>query len=248
METTPSSPVPQATLSPWQRLVAIFFRPSAAWAGLETRSQWWFPLILLMVLNGGLAALLFERAIVPMQVERMQAQVDSGAMTPADVERMEAQMASPVSIVIGAVFQGLAWAVILMLSALALWFTVGFILGTKFRYRLALEVTGWSALVLIPAQLIGSVLAWSKQTFDGIHLGLGILVPESDPPSKLLVGLAAFLDAFGPFALWSLWLTVLGATALSGAPRKSVLPAVVVMYLVVSAFLAAMAALFTPGG
>ena len=248
MEMPPLGAEPQAPLSPWQRLAAIFTRPSTAWAGLETKGQWWFPLAILIVFNGAMGAALHQRALMPMIVEQWEQAVERGDMTAAQLENMETSMRGPLGIVLTSVQQALAWVVILLISALGVWFGVGFILGSKFRYRLAFEISCWSALILVPAQVLAGVLAWSKQTFRGIHLGLGILVPEADAPSKLLTGLASFLDAFSPFALWSVWVTVLGATVLSGAPRKSVTWVVVALYLVMAIFMAAMAGLFTQTG
>ena len=31
------------------RAIAIFTRPAHAWAGLETRARWWFPMLLILV-------------------------------------------------------------------------------------------------------------------------------------------------------------------------------------------------------
>ena len=112
---------------------------------------------------------------------------------------------------------------------------------------MAFEIANWSSLVLLPSYLITWVLAWQRETLKGIHLGLGALIPQSDPPQRLQVGLTSLLDAIGPFNLWFLAVAILGAVALSGAPRKSVTGVMVGLYVALAVFMAAMAAVFTPG-
>jgi hypothetical protein len=134
------------------------------------------------------------------------------------------------------------------LVGLVVWFGVGFVLGTGMKYRLALEVASWSSLITLPAYLLTTVMAWMKQTMRGLHVGFGILLPDVDPPSKLMVALGVILDSIGPLSIWYLVVGIIGAAALSGAPRKSVTWVLASLYLVLVVFMAAMAALFTPAG
>jgi Yip1-like protein len=235
-----------ARRSVWERAVAIFVRPSAAWSDLATRSQWWFPMMVTVLLGSALLVPVYERAVVPDQLQRYETMAEQGRIPAAQLEQMEQGMRGPVGLAIGIVGQAVFRPVLFLFVALLLWFGVGFVLGAKFRYRHALEVATWSSLVLIPTEILHTALAWGKQSMMGVHTGLGILVPESDPPTKLQVALAAFLDALGPFSVWWIAVTVIGAAALSGAPRKSVAWVVCALYLAVCVFLAAMAAMFTP--
>ena len=59
----------------------------------------------------------------------------------------------------------------------------------------------------------------------------------------MMVALGVFLDGIGPFALWYLAVGVVGASALSGAKRRSVAWVLGVLYLVFLALMAALAAL-----
>lgn len=234
-------------LSPLQRSIAMFARPGSAWDDLKTRSQWWFPLVVLIVIAVANSAILHDRAMMPMLMEQWESQVESGQLTPDRLDAIEGFMTSPAGIAVTAVQTALVWPIILLLYALLVWFGVGFILGTKFRYRLAFEVVCWSSLVLIPALVLTTVLAWSKETMKGVHVGLGALLPEADVPSKLQTGLGVFLDALGPLQIWSLVVAIIGAAALSGAPRKSVAWVMGGLYVAMMAFMAAMAAVFSPG-
>ena len=244
---TPAAAGATTSLSVWQRAVAIFASPASAWGGLADRAQWWFPLAVIIVMGAAFSAALHERALLPMITESWQEMVDSGKMSADQLEKMEAGMSGPAGVIMSAVQQVVVWPILLALMALVVWFGVGFILGTRIRFRHAFEVVAWSALVMMPGQILTGAIAWSKQTLSGIHLGFGILLPEPDTPTKLHFGLASFLDSLGPLALWSLVVTILGATALSGAPRKSVAWVLGGFYLVFSILIAVMTAMFAPG-
>ena len=254
MEVTPTASAAQtatppgaATLSPWGRAIAIFTSPGTAWGGLEQHAQWWFPLLIMVVLNVASAMTLHERAVMPMITERWEQMVDNGQLSAEQLEKMEAGLRGPGGMLLSAGPQLIAWPLFMLILGLLVSFGVGFILGTKVKFRLAFEVANWSSLVLIPYTIVVWVLAWSKETMRGIHLGLGILVPQSDPPEKLQVALTAFLDAIGPFNLWFLAVAVIGAAALSGAPRRSVAWVLGGLFLALAVFGAALGAVFTPG-
>jgi hypothetical protein len=246
--TSSAPPTAEAPLSPWCRAIAIFSRPTEAWRGLETRAQWWFPLSIMVVCAVLLTATLHERAIMPMITERWEQMVENGQLSAEQLDRMEQGLRGPIGVALSAGQQLLAWPVIMLVLGAGISFGVGFVLGTKLRFRHAFEVINWASLVLIPSYVATWALAWFKETMQGIHLGLGILVPESDPPQRFQVALASFLDAFGPFNLWCLAVVVIGAAALSGAPRKSVAWVLGGLYAAMAVFLAAMAAMFTPAG
>lgn len=234
-------------MSPLARAIAIFTRPSSAWSGLRTQSQWWFPLLLVVLCSAGLTVALYQRAVVPMITEQWDQMVEDGKMNAEQVDRMEEGMRGPMGLMWGVVPQVITIPLIMLLMAAGLAFGLNFILGTKFPFRQAFEVVCWANLIMIPAGLLTSVMAWSKETMKGIHLGPGILVAMSDPPEKWQVGVASFLDAFGPFEIWTLVLVIIGATTLSGAPRKSVTWAVFGLYLAGRVLGAALGAMFAPG-
>ena len=159
---------------------------------------------------------------------------------------MQKFFSSPAGLALTVGQQVVALPIVTLVAALLVWFGCGFVLGTRLRYRHALEVAAWSSLVNLPAFAITTALAWSKETMRGIHVGFGILLPESDAPSKLSIALGTVLDGIGPLALWYLAVAILGAAALSGAKRASVAWVLGGLYLAMLVFMAAMAAMFTP--
>jgi hypothetical protein len=236
-----------ARLSPLQRTIAIFVRPAAAWDGLKERAQWWFPLLVVLVLTLAGSALIYHRAQLPTILEAMEERVANGDMPPEQLDRIESFYNSPAGIAIMLGTTAVSLGALPFLIALLIWFAVGFVLGSPFRYRHALEVSTWSSLVTLPPVLLWDVLAWIRQSMRGVHVGFGVLLPEAGPGDKMLRAVGVFLDWIGPFGIWHVAVAVLGAAILSGAPRKSVAWALGILYLV-SGLLAAALAAVIPGG
>jgi len=245
----PTVPVlsPPVRLSPIARAVRIFARPATAWDDLVERGQWLPPLLASLVLWAGLQALCFDHVTVPMMQDAWNDAVSAGRMEQAQMDKMMAFFSGPTArwIVVGQ--QAIFWPILTLLVALVVWFGGGFVLGTKLRYRHALDVVCWSGLVSWPAIVLTFALAWQRQTFKGIHLGLGALIPEGETPDKLRTGITMFLDFFAPFEAWRIAVAVIGVAALTGAPRRNVAWVLVALYLAFGAFLAAVNALFNPG-
>lgn len=252
MDSQPNETVPAAAaagegppLSVWQRAVAIFTRPGSAWSGLETRVQWWFPMLLIMLVNTSFSAALWNRAILPTQLDAMEEKVASGEMPAESMERAETMMRSPA----GLAFAVVPWVVISpiinMIAALVVMFAVGFLLGGKLGFRKSLEVATWSGLVQIPGTLLTGILAWSKETMEGVHVSLAALLPEPEKTNKVMKIVMGILDGLGPFGIWLVVVMVIGASTLSGVPRKRVAWALGGMYLALVIFFSSLGAMFS---
>ncbi len=238
----------EPVMSVWERSLAIFARPAQAWAGLEHRGRWWFPLAVSVLVSVASTGVIYQRAVVPTQLAQLDRQVEAGQIPPETLDEFERRVSSPATLAITLASIVIVLPVMSLAFALMPWMAAGFMLGRRFRYRDAFVVTAWAGLVSIPAQLLTSVLAWTNETMTNIHVGFGVLLPVVDPPSKLLVGLGTFLDqGIGPFAIWSFAVLALGTAALSGAPRRSVVLALGGIWLVVMAIISVMAGVLTPG-
>jgi hypothetical protein len=245
-----SQPSPSAaqaeSLSPIQRAVMLFVRPSAAWAGLEQKPQFWFPLLFMLVMTAGTTLLLHQRAILPMIQSAWEQQIEDGRMTAEQMDQMLAFMSSPAGIAVTIVQQAILFPVILLIAALLVWFGVGFLLGARFRFRLAFEVVCWAWLIRIPEVLVITGLAWTRETMEGVHSGLGALLPVADSPGKLQMFAAAILDQVGPLQIWFLVVGIIGASVLSGAPRRNVAWVLGGLYLVIAAFFVGLGVMLRP--
>lgn len=244
------SPLPGPTprLSPLARTVKVFTDPARAWEGLREKSAWGFPLLLGLLVFVVLQTATFDSVTVPTMQEQWNEAVANGRMEAAQADQMSQFFtSSPWArwIILGP--QLVFWTGFLFLQALIVWFGVGFLLGARMRYGAAMDVVCWSGLVKIPQLILFYALALVRQSITDVHLGLGLLVPEGDAPTKLQRGLTGFLDLIGPFEAWWLFVAIVGAAALSGAPRKKVAWVVVALYLALGAFFTAAGAFFGPG-
>ena len=245
----PSAPAAAASgpsLSLLQRSIAVFARPSQAWDGLRERTQWWFPLVVLLLVHALSAAVLFRTAMIPMLHDQWEEQIAAGNMTTEQMDKASAFMDSNFGLVATIVPQVVMLVLLTLLEGLLLWFGAGFVLGTGMKFRWALEVVSWSGLVTIPGAILMSVLAWTNGTMKNLHIGFGILLPSNDPPTRILTALGAFLDGIGPLAIWFLIVAILGASALSGAPVRRIAGVLVGIYLAVLLFGAGLAAVMVP--
>ena len=75
----------------------------------------------------------------------------------------------------------------------------------------------------------------------------GAFVPEAETPSRFLRGLTMFLDFLGPFSIWGLVVTIIGASVLSGVPRPKVAWTLGIVNVVLWIVFAALSAAFGPG-
>jgi Yip1 domain len=235
------SPLPDMpSMSLVERLVAIFARPSQAWGGLREQGQWWFPMLVSVAILTLTTAFTYDRAFLPMMTEQFQQQVAEGQIAPEKADEMMTFFAGSAGKAINIGVQVIVVPVMALIMAVGIWVAGGFILGTKLSYRQSLDVATWSGLVAAPSFVLTGVIAWVRSvSLRDVHLGLAILLPQSDTPSKLMTGVAAFLDWLGPFPIWSLVVAILGTAAISGAPKKSVAWVLSGLYLVVIIFLSA---------
>ncbi len=238
-------PAAETPLSPLARAVRIFTDPASAWSGLHDRPQFLIPLLLTLAVSLGSSALLYSRAVVPMQIEQMERQVADGQMPAESFDRAVSMMDSPMMMGITLVVILIGSMLFYLVAAGVLSFGVGFVLGGKLRFRLAFETVAWAGLVTLPGTVIHGVLAWFQETMD-VRLSPAVLLPAMTEASKLEVGLISFLQWLGPFSIWFLVVTVFGASALSGAPRRNVAWVIAGLYLAFAVVLSAVAMLFSP--
>jgi Yip1 domain len=244
---TESPQVSEPSLNPFQRLAAIYARPARAWTGLADHVQWWFPLLIIAIVSAVVAALLHDRALVPMLTATWRDAVANGQMPAEQAAKMEAFFRSPAGLGISVVQQFIVLPIIIVLTALMIWFGVGFVLGRPLTFRLALEVACWSGLIYIPTQIAVAAVAWSRETMKGVHVGFGLLLPDSESPSRLTIWLGGVLDALGPLSIWYVAVMILGAAALSGTPSRRVAWVLGGLYLVFVVLLSALGAMVQPG-
>lgn len=228
-----SAALPEATLSPWRRAVALFTRPAEAWVGLAGRTRWWIPLLVTLAVQLATMSALYDRASMPDAQARMDRMVDAGMLSEEEAERSMERSGGVSGLVTGAIALVVMTGLALLLAPSLLGFAVSFLLGAKLRYRDAVGVYCWSGLIRIPEGLLVTALAWYQESLENVHVGWGAFLPVPDEPTKGFKLLAAFLDSIGPFALWYLVVMALGAAAVSGAGRKPAIAVVIGVYTLI---------------
>lgn len=242
----PPAPAP-VRITPWERARRVFVSPATASQGLEEQVQWWIPLLLTLLMTAVMFVTLYDRAFTPMLLDQIDQQVVNGQVPAEQADKIEGFYASKAGMAIMGGTQLLAVAAMTFVVALVVWFGVGFVLGAKFRYRLALEAVGWAGLVTLPSYLVMMAIAWSQETMKGIHLGLAAILPPVETPTKFHTGLTVFLDAISPFAAWNLFVLVLLCSSLAGASRRNVAWVLVSLYLALFAIAAVVSGFMAPG-
>src|SRR5439155_17470180 len=135
-------------------------------------------------------------------------------LSPEQFQRMQQVFNGPFGLWSSVLQQFVVLPIVVLLTGLLVWVGVGFILGRPLSYRLALEVAAWTGLIQIPAQLMFCAFAWSRETMRGVHVGFGLLLPETETPSRLTLWLGAVLDAIGPLSVWYVVVLVIRAATL----------------------------------
>ncbi len=237
----------ESTLTNAQRLWAVWTHPRRAFEDLTRRPTVLFPLVLGCLAFALFTAGLYQRAIVPMQLEQMERMVEQGRVPGDALERFENQMRSPMAMGLGVVF-GVVPAILiqLLIAGLAL-FGVTMVLGGSMSFRQAWSLAWWSDLVNLPVLLVTGVLAYFKESL-AVHLGLGILFPPEEATTKLGFFLGSLLEGVSLGMVWRLAVLSIGASVMSGKSVKAVVSVYTVFYLVVLLFVAGLSSLFAPVG
>src|SRR5205809_7878900 len=108
------------------RAVAIFTQPARAWSGLPERVQWWFPVLCVALVGAAVAWLLHDRAVVPMLQDTWRDQVANGQMQAEQMRRMEEFFAGPRGVLLSVGQQFIFLPIMVLLTALVVWFGAGF--------------------------------------------------------------------------------------------------------------------------
>ena len=245
MEQSAASAPAAPALSPWQRVVAIFTKPREAMVGLRERPTSLFPMTLFLVALLAQTLLLYQSAIVPMQLQQMEKKVDAGTMPPEALDRVEGMMRSPVGEAWGVSIAVIALVVINLIVAALVLVAVNFIAGGRISFRQAWSLTWWSSVISVLGIIVSTILSMATGKFP-VHLGLGVLAPAEQATSRAGVFIGSMLDAVSVFPIWWLAVLIIGAAAVSGKPVKALTWTFVALYLVFAAIGSGLAALGTP--
>lgn len=234
-----------AAPAPWQRVILMFTKPRDATSGLAQRPTSLFPMVLFLVALLAQTLILYQTAIVPMQIEQMQKKVDAGQMPPEGLDRVEGMMRSPVGETWGVGIAVIVVVVIQLVIAGLVLVAVNFIVGGRISFKQAWSLTWWTSVVSVLGMIVSTILTLATGKFP-VHLGLGVLAPPEQATSRAGAFIGGMLDALSVFPLWWLALMIIGASVISGKSGRALTWTFIAFYVAVSAIGAGLAALGTP--
>lgn len=245
MEGSGTSAPAAPAMTSWQRVFAIFTGPRAAIAGLTERPTFLLPMVVFLIVVLGQTLLIYQPAIVPMQIEQMEKKVDAGQMSPEALDHMEEMMRTPVAEAWGVGIAVIVVALINLLIAGLVLVAMNFVLGAHMTFRQAWSLTWWTSLISIVSVVLSTVMTMATGKFP-VHLGLGVLAPPEQATSRLGIFAGSLLDAVSPFTLWWLAVLVIGASVMSGKAVRAVGWTFAAFYLVFMLIGAGLGAMVTP--
>jgi cytochrome b561 len=239
MATVPS-PVaePQAGISPFGRIIGVFFAPKATFEDIVRKPSWLLPTVLILLMS--LAAIIalnshFSwRDYISQQIEKSP----RAAQLSAEAKERQVEMSAKYSPAVAYVF-GLVLPICgILVIALVLWGAFSIMAGAGSDYKTALAIVSHA---VVPASVIGTILFVTVLFLKPVGMfdldnpiATNVAALLADDASKWLVALGKNLDLL---ELWKLVLLSIGFAAISpkklqGGKAFSIVFGVFLVYLV----------------
>jgi hypothetical protein len=216
--TTLPAPESQATISPFGRVVGIFFSPQATFEDIVRKPTWVLPVILLTVFSFavcfGINQRINWRTYVSQQIEKSPSAANMSAEQKEQRIEGGAKFSPPFTYAIGL----LAPVLSILLVALVLWGAYNLLGGANTTFGTSLGITSHAFLTGLVTSILYLLILYLKPfgTVDldnPIAANLGSFLP--DDTAKWLLSLAKSIDIF---SFWNLILLAIGFGATN--PRK----------------------------
>jgi hypothetical protein len=239
MATVPS-PVaePQAGISPFGRIIGVFFTPKATFEDIVRKPNWLVPMALILLMSLGAVIALNShfswRDYVSQQIEKSP----RAAQLSAEAKERQVEMSAKFSPIVAYVFGLLIPICGILVIALVLWGAFSIMAGAGSDYKTALAIVSHA---VVPASVIGTILFITVLFLKPVGMfdldnpiATNVAALLSDDASKWLVALGKNLDLL---ELWKLVLLSIGFAAISpkklqGGKAFSIVFGVFLVYLV----------------
>ena len=219
MATTPI-PVPeaQASVSPFGRIIGVFFSPKSTFEDVVRKPSWLLPVALLTLLSIGVSLAINQRInwreYASQQIEKDPRAADLSA----DDKERRIEMGAKISPVITYVFGALGPILLVLVITLILWGSYSLLAGISTNFETSFAITSHAFLTGLVSSPLFILVLYLRQpgTVDlqnPIAANLGAFLPEDS--AKWLLALGKNLDLF---AIWSLVLLAIGFSAVN--PKK----------------------------
>jgi hypothetical protein len=209
---------PQASISPFGRILGVFFSPKPTFEDIVRKPSWALPLVLLTVLSI-LASFSINQRINWREFMSQQIEKSPRAANMSPEQKQQqieggAKFSPPFTYAIGAIGPAIG----ILLFALVMWGAFSLFGGASTNFKTAFSIASHAALTgLVSTPLLILILyakAYGTTDLDNpVAANLAAFLPEE--ASKWLVALAKSFDLF---TFWTLILLAIGFAAIN--PKK----------------------------
>lgn len=212
---TTSSPAPeaQAAISPFGRIIGVFFSPGATFEDIVRKPSWVLPVVLLTLLSVGVSFSINQRInwreFMSQQIEKSPGAANMSAEQKEQRIEGGAKFSPPFTYAIGL----LGPIIITLLVALVMWGSYNLLGGADTNFGTSFSITSHAFLTgLVSSPLFILILylkpVGSVDLDNPVAANLAAVVP--DDSAKWLVALCKSIDIF---SIWTLILLAMGFAA-----------------------------------
>jgi hypothetical protein len=159
---------------PLGRLFGVFVNPRRTFASMRERPRFLLPLIILLVVQTGIAFLLFHSGVI---AEQTVAKMEEQGKDERSIEAVQNFFEGPGGLITTVVTAPFATAIGILAGSAVLFFMANLMLGARLRFQHYLSAVAFAGVVQIVDQLIRIGLILHNRTFD-VRLGVGNLFGE----------------------------------------------------------------------
>ena len=222
MATTPApmAEAPAATISPFGRVIGVFFSPKATFEDLARKPSWILPILLTTVLSVISVVALNQRMNWRDYIVQQMEKNPRAAQLSADQKQQQAETAAKFTV--GVVYaSGLLVPIgFALIVGLVMWGAYNLLAGAGARFSQAFSIVAHAGLVGIVSTPLFLLVLFLKPpgTIDPenpLATNLAALLPEES--AKWLLALCKSIDVF---SLWTLILIAIGFAAVNAKKLK----------------------------
>jgi hypothetical protein len=216
--TTLPAPEERASVSPFGRIIGVFFSPKATFADIVRKPTWAVPFVLIL-LFGTVVCFAINQRTNWREFQRQQIEKNSStASLPEDQKEQRIEMAAKYSPQFAYVFGVGVPAVWMLIVTLVMWGAFNVLGGAGTNFRTSFAITAHAFLTWLVSSVVYVLILYLKPfgTVDlnnPIAANVGAFLP--DDAAKWLVSLGTSIDIF---SFWTLALLAIGFAATN--PRK----------------------------
>lgn len=219
MATTPV-PIPevQASISPFGRIIGVFFSPKSTFEDIVRKPSWLLPFALITLLSIGVSFAINQRTnwreFMSQQIEKNPRTADMPAEQKERQIEAGAKFSPPFTYAIGV----LGPAIFILLLTLAMWGSYSLLAGVSTNFETSFCITTHACLTGLVSSSLLMLILYLKEpgTVDlenPLAANVAAFLPEGS--AKWLIALGKNLDIF---LIWTLVLLAIGFAAVN--PKK----------------------------